>query len=149
MIKTNNMNLKEILSVSGYSGLFKFVSQGRNCIIVESLDDKRRISVFTSTKAISLEDISMYTEDKDVPLIEILKNISAIAGTGEAISPKASNVELKEYFEKVLPSYDRDRVYVSDMKKVFSWYNQLLKHGLLVFDEEKPEEVQNEKEIKE
>lgn len=140
------MNLKEILSVSGYSGLFKFISQGRNCIIVESLEDKKKITVFTSTKAISLEDISMYTEDKDVPLVEIFKNISAIAGNGEAINPKSSNEQLKEYFEKVLPAYDKDRVYVSDMKKVFSWYNQLLKHGLLVFDDEKPEEVQKEKE---
>jgi hypothetical protein len=142
------MNLKEILSVSGYSGLFKFVSQGRNCIIVESLEEKKKITVFSSTKAISLEDISMYTEEKDVPLVEIFKNISVIAGDGEAISPKSSNEQLKEYFEKVLPAYDKDRVYVSDMKKVFSWYNQLLKHGLLVFDEEKPEEVQKEDEEK-
>jgi hypothetical protein len=136
------MELKETLAISGHSGLFKFVSQGRNGIVVESFSDKRRSFVPATTKVSTLDDIAVYTSDKEIPLKEVFKNIFEKESGGKAIDAKAASVDdLKKYMEKILPDYDRVRVYVSDIKKMISWYNILHEQNLLKFDEEeKPAE---------
>jgi hypothetical protein len=134
------MDLKEIMSVSGQSGLFKFVSQGRNGIIVESFADKKRIFVNATQKVSSLNDIAIFTDGEEVPLKDVLKNIHDLQPGVPAPDPKSSPDELKKFMEKVLPAYDRNRVYISDMKKLVSWYNSLLELNLLSFEEEVPAE---------
>jgi hypothetical protein len=136
------MALKDIMAISGMSGLFKFVSQGRNGIIVESLTDGKRTHVSASAKVSSLSDIAIFTNDSEKPLSEVLEIIKQMEKSGPAISPKSSNDELKSYFIKVLPTYDVERVYVSDIKKLVSWYNQLQVLGLLDFAEEVEEAVE-------
>ncbi|HSO85903.1 MAG TPA: DUF5606 domain-containing protein [Draconibacterium sp.] len=132
--------LKGILSISGQSGLFKMVAESKNNIIVESLDTLKRIPVHSTSKVSALEDIAIYTENGDVPLKDIFRVISDIENKGPAISPKSSGNELKAYFEKIVPEYDKDRVYVSDIKKVLLWYNTLQQKDLLDFSEEEKEE---------
>ncbi|MCB2195186.1 MAG: DUF5606 domain-containing protein [Bacteroidetes bacterium] len=136
--------LKDILSISGYGGLFKFISQGRNGIIVESLEDKKRMNASATAKISALEDIAIFTETEDIPLKDVFKAISEKENGGEAIKHKSSADELKSYFEEVLPDYDRDRVYVSDIKKVVQWYNILHKFDMLNFDEEEETEEKQE-----
>lgn len=127
--------LKGILSVSGQSGLFKLVAESKNNIIVESLESLKRMPVHSTSKVSALEDIAIYTENGDVPLKDIFKSISEKENGGPALSPKASDNELKAYFEKVVPEYDKDRVYLSDIKKVLLWYNSLQHKKLLDFSE--------------
>ncbi len=138
--------LKGILSVSGQSGLFKLVAESKNNIIVESLETNKRIPVHSTSKVSALEDIAIYTENGDVPLKDIFKLISDKENGGLALSPKASDYELKAYFEKVVPEYDKDRVYISDIKKVLSWYNALQQKELLDFSETADEIKETEKE---
>jgi hypothetical protein len=130
------MDLKEIMSVSGHSGLFKFVSQGRNGIIVESFADKKRMFVNASQKVSSLNDIAIFTDGDEVPLKDVLKSIHEMAPGTPAPDPKSSPDVLKKFMEKVLPTYDRNRVYISDIKKLASWYNSLLELKMLDFTEE-------------
>ena len=130
------MDLKEIMSISGHSGLFKFVSQGRNGIIVESFTDQKRSFVNASNKVSSLEDIAIFTTEEEVPLKTVLKNIHDALNGAQAPDPKSTPEELRTFMEKVLPAYDRDKVYVSDMRKLVSWYNSLLALDMLKFDEE-------------
>jgi len=132
--------LKGILAISGQSGLFKMVAESKNNIIVESLDTKKRFPVYATSKVSALEDIAIYTFDNDVPLKDIFKSISEKEEGGPAISVKASGNELKAYFEEILPDYDKDRVYVSDMKKVILWYNILQENEMLDFTEEEVED---------
>jgi len=139
--------LKGILAISGQSGLFKLVAESKNNIIVESLETKKRIPVYSSTKVSALEDIAIYTETGDVPLKEIFKSISDRENGGSAISHKSSGNELKTYFEEVVPEYDKDRVYISDIKKVILWYNTLLEKEMLDFSE--PEEENEESDTSE
>ena len=127
--------LKGILSISGQSGLFKMVAEAKNNIIVESLDTHKRMPVYSTSKVSALEDIAIYTETSDVPLKDILKAISEKEEGGSALSHKSSGDELKGYFEKVIPDYDKDRVYVSDIKKVLLWYNTLQEKEMLDFSE--------------
>lgn len=144
--------LKDILSISGYGGLFKFVSQGRTGIIVESLEDKKRMNASATAKISALEDIAIFTDTEDKPLKDVFKAIADKENGGESINHKSSADELKKYFEEILPDYDRDRVYVSDIKKVINWYNILQKYDLLNFDEEeesKAEEATEEKNTEE
>jgi hypothetical protein len=141
--------LKGILSISGKPGLYKMVSQGKNNIIVESLIDGKRFPAHSFEKIISLEDIAIFTETEDMPLIDVFKAIIKKEGEGaKSLNPKkASSEQLKAYFKEIIPEYDTDRVYVSDMKKVFSWYNLLIEKDLLKEDansdvvekEDKPE----------
>jgi hypothetical protein len=140
------MDLKEIMSVSGHSGLFRFVSQGRNGIIVESFADKKRMFVSASQKVSSLNDIAIFTDGEEVPLKNVLKNIHEMLAGLTAPDSKSSPDELKQFMEKALPNYDRNRVYVSDIKKLVSWYNTLLSLDLLKFDEEPAEEKSENKE---
>jgi len=129
------MDLKQILSISGYGGLFKMVKQARNAVIVESLETKQRMPVYASSKISSLEDIAIYTYDKEIALAEVFRNIFNKENGGEAISHKSTPQELLAYFEKVLPNFERERVYIADIKRVVKWYNELLKHGMLDFPE--------------
>jgi len=132
--------LEGILSISGHGGLFKMVSQAKNSIIVESLIDGKRMPAYATSRISALEDISVFTEEGDKKLEEIFKLIYEKEGGKEAISPKSPASELKSYFEEILPDYDRDRVYVSDIKKILSWYNLLVEQGLLNVTEESGEE---------
>jgi hypothetical protein len=143
------MNLKDFLSISGEPGLFKFVAQGRNAIIVEHLETKKRRTAGGTAKVSSLEDISIFTENEDLPLSKVFDIIFDKEKGGAAIDPKSDATKLKNYFGEILPEYDKDRVYVSDMKKVVLWYNILQKLGQLVKEEPvKDNEQKNEAEPK-
>ena len=136
-------DLSRILSISGQSGLFFYVSQARNGAIVEALADKKRTTVGMTSRLTSLADISIYTDDEEVKLQQVLLNMKEVLGDADAPSSKASAEELKALFEKALPAYDRDRFYVSHMKKVVDWYNNLKKYASLDFvnpDEESAEQ---------
>jgi 5S rRNA maturation endonuclease (ribonuclease M5) len=128
--------LKEILSISGKPGLYKMVSQAKNMIIVESLTDGKRIPAYSRDKVISLGDIAIYTMTEDMPLRDVLEKIS-LKENGNAclVKSDADNNALRKYMEEVLPDYDRDRVYPSDMRKLFSWYNILIQSGITDFSE--------------
>ena len=137
------MDLSKILSISGKSGLFKVVSQAKNAVIVESLIDNRRFPAFGHEKISSLEEISVFTTGEDMPLKDVFKIFFEKLGDQPALDPKSDNKVLKQFFLDMIPEFDQDRVYVSDIKKIVSWYNQLLAHKLLDFtekEEEKPEE---------
>ena len=127
--------LKGIMSISGQPGLFKLVAEAKNSIIVESLVTGKRMPAYSTSKISALDDIAIFTETGEVPLKEVLKSISEKENGGQA-TIKGSGNELKTYFEEILPEYDKDRVYVSDMKKVIQWYNLLQSKELLNFDEE-------------
>ena len=132
------MDLSKILSVTGKSGLFKLLSHNKNSFIVESLTDGKRMPVFPNDGVATLDNISIFTEDDDVPLQEVLLAIyKKENGAQSPVNVSDSNA-LKAYFEEVLPNYDRERVYVSNMKKVILWYNQLIEKGLI--DDKKEEE---------
>jgi hypothetical protein len=135
-------DLSKILSISGQSGLFFYVSQARNGAIVEALADKKRTTVSMTSRLTSLADISIYTDDEEVKLQQVLLNMKEVLGDADAPSSKSNPEELKALFEKALPSYDRDRFYVSHMKKVVEWYNNLKKYASLDFvnPEEEPAE---------
>lgn len=140
MMKTD---LSKILAISGQSGLYLYVSQARNGAIVEALADKKRTSVGMTNKITSLADISIYTDDEEVKLQQVFLNMKEVLGENEAPSAKSDPKELKALFEKALPTYDRDRFYVSHMKKVVEWYNALKKYATLDFvnpDEEAAEQ---------
>lgn len=138
--------LKTILSISGKPGLYKLVSRGKNMLIVESIADKKRLPAYGNEKIISLGDIAMYTDGDDVPLQQVLlamknKENGAVAALDVK---KASAKELGAYLAEVLPNYDRDRVHVSDIKKLISWYNLLVNAGLTDFEEEAAEEEEGD-----
>lgn len=141
--KLQFMDLSKILTIAGKGGLFSVVSQTKNGLIVESLVDGKKTPIFASHQTSSLEDISIFTYGEDIPLKEVLWKIHEKEQGKPAPNPKSSAAELKAYFETVLPEYDKERVYVSDIKKVLSWYNLLLEKGLITPpQEETPEEQQ-------
>ena len=123
--------LKDILAISGHGGLFRYISQGRSGIIVESLVDKKRTNMPATSKISSLDDIAIYTEEEDMPLVEVMRKIRDKYESKPVLSAKASSKELKTFFEEILPTYDKDRVYVSDIKKVVKWYNLLVELDML------------------
>lgn len=132
--------LKEILSLTGKPGLFKLVSQGKNMLVVESLIDGKRIPAYTKDKVVSLGDIAIFTETAEVPLAEVLESVKKKeGGVAASIDPKADNEKLRAYMAEILPEYDRDRVYPSDIRKLISWYNILVNASLTDFsvDEKK------------
>lgn len=128
-----------ILAISGKPGLYKLVSRGKNSLIVEALDGTgKRIPAFGTDRITSLADIAMFTETEDVPLMKILASLRDLE-KGKASSlnyKKASPDELHEYFTKVLPEWDRDRVHNSDIKKLLQWYDILVQAGITDFEEE-------------
>jgi hypothetical protein len=142
------MDLRKILAIAGYPGLYQYVAQGRNGIIVESLEDKKRTNIPSSAKVSALGEIAIYTDEEEVALRQVLLNIKEKMSGGPALdAKKASNDQLRKAMEEVLPSYDRDRVYTSDMKKLFSWYNILQQNDMLEFDpEEEAEEAAKDQE---
>lgn len=134
------MNLTGIIAISGKPGLFKVVAQGKNNIIVESLEDKKRVPAYASDRISALDDISIYTYDDDKPLKEIYADIYARENGGATLSHKEDPARLSAYLLEVLPNYDQERVYASDIKKLFQWYNLLHKAGELKAEEEAPKE---------
>lgn len=134
--------LKTILSIAGKPGLYKLVSQGRNMLIVESLSDKKRFPAYGNEKIISLGDIAMYTDAEDIPLSQVLTNVkNKENGQPTSLDPKkASQDELKAYMAEVLPSFDRDRVHASDIKKLIAWYNLLIAAGITEFEAKEEQE---------
>ncbi len=137
-------DLSKILAISGQSGLFLYISQARNGAIVEALADKKRTSVGMTNKITSLADISIYTDDEEVKLQQVFLNMKEVLGDADAPSAKSKPEELKALFEKALPEYDRDRFYVSHMKKVVEWYNALKNHASLDFTVEEEAEPEQE-----
>lgn len=129
-------DLSKILSVSGQSGLFLYISQARTGAIVESLADKKRSCFGMSSRITTLADISIYTEDGEVKLKDVFLKMKEVLGDADAPGSKASADELKALFAKALPDYDGNRFYVSHMKKVVDWYNILKKYASLDFTED-------------
>lgn len=140
------MKLKDYLAIAGEHGLFKFIAQGRNAIIVEHLESGKRTTAHATAKVSSLEDISIFTEDEDLPLGKVFDTIFDRENGGPAPDPKSDIEILKEYFLQVVPDYDTSRVYTSDIKKVILWYNILQKLNLLVKEEENEGEAKEDKE---
>lgn len=136
------MNLKDILAISGEGTLFKFIAQGKNAVIVENLETGRRLSAGATAKVSALDEISVYTTGEDLPLSKVMDHIWEKENGGQAMSHRQPDADLKKYFGEVLPDYDRERVYTSDIKKVLHWYNILQGLNLLVKEEEKPEETE-------
>ena len=130
--------LETILAISGKPGLYRLVNRGNRGLIVETLDaQKKRMPAFGTDKIISLADIAMYTDEEEVPLRQVLKNIYEMEG-GKATAidyRKATTAELADFMAKALPNYDRDHVYPSDMKKLVQWYNILIENGIADFEE--------------
>ena len=133
------MDLTEILSISGRPGLHKMIMHTSNGMLVESMNDQKRFPVFAHEKISSLEEISIFTETEDIPLKDIFKRISDLMEGEKALSHKSSADELKDFFDDAVPDYDKERVYVSDIKKVIQWYNILHEKDLLDFTEEEEE----------
>ena len=134
------MDLSKILSITGKPGLYLILSQTKSGALVESLLDKKRFPVFINEKISTLSEISIFTIEEDISLKEVLHSIYKKENGGKCIDSKSDNNALKNYMLEVLPNYDQDRVYVSDMKKLFSWYNLLQSVNMLDFSEEtKPE----------
>ena len=140
--------LKNILSITGKPGLYKLVSQGNNMLIVESLLDGKRMPTYARDKIVSLGEISMYTMGEDIALSDVLTNLGKKEEL-KAVSfdpKKADNNQLHTFFAEVLPDYDRDRVYPSDIRKLIQWYNILIGAGITDFTiEEEQETVVEEK----
>lgn len=135
------MNLSEIIAVSGQPGLFKTIAQSKNSVIVESLVDKKRLPVYATQRVHTLEAISVYCADKDIPLADVFKQISEKEKKGATpVDHKADEPELMKYFGTVLPDYDKERVHISDVRKMIQWYNILQKADMLNFEETKTED---------
>ena len=133
--ESRKIMLKEILAITGKPGLYKLVSRGNNMLIVESLVDGKRTPTYARDKIVALSDVSMFTNADDVSLSEVLIS----AGKKEGLKPvafdpkKATNAELHAWFDEVLPDWDRDRVYPSDIRKLIQWYNILVNAGITDF----------------
>jgi hypothetical protein len=125
------MDLKGIVAIGGQSGLFKTISQGKNSLIVESLSTGKRIPAYASSKISALDDIAIFTIEKDVPLKEVFSKIAEKEQFEKCIDHKSDTKLLLSYMEEILPDYDHDRVYLSDLKKLFQWYNILQENNLL------------------
>ncbi len=135
------MDLTKILSISGKPGLFLMVGDAKNKIIVESLIDGKRYPAFSHDKISSLKEISIYTETDDLPLEDAFKNLfKALDGKPVENPKKMASADLKALFEKAVPDYDKESVYVSNMKSVFSWYNLLVQKNLIDLEDEQKEE---------
>ena len=137
------MDLKGILSIGGYGGLFKLIKQTKNGFIVESLIDKKRMQAFATSKISTLEDIAIYTEEGEVHLKDVFKKIFEKENGKQTINHKVSSEELKSFFVEVLPDYDSERVYVSDIKKVVNWYNVLVELNMVDLEEDEEPTVED------
>lgn len=135
------MDLSKILSVTGKGGLFKLLSHNKTSFIVESLTDGKRFPVFPNDGVATLDNISIFTEDDDVSLQSVLLSIYKKENGAQSTVNVSDNNALKAYFAEILPNYDRERVYVSNMKKVILWYNQLVEKQLI--DDKEEEKTEN------
>ncbi|MEO0504799.1 MAG: DUF5606 domain-containing protein [Bacteroidota bacterium] len=141
------MALEKILSIGGKPGLYKLLTQTRTGFVGESLIDGKRITVGMRNNVSVLSEIAIYTLEEEVPLRTVFQKIKEKeAGKKTAISHKAEKIQLEEYFFEVLPNYDEDRVYASDIKKIVQWYNLLVENGITDFEEAKDEEAAAEEE---
>ena len=138
------MELKDIISISGKSGLFSIVGKSKNNVIVESLSEKKRFPIFNTNKISALSDISIYTYDEEVLLSDIYKKIYEENKGDKTISHNESIDKLKIEFEKLVPNYDKEQVYTSDIKKLFQWYNILHETENLKLKESESEEKTEE-----
>ncbi len=138
------MDLTKILAISGKPGLYKSIGQTKTGLIVESLIDGKRFPAFSHERMSSLAEISVFAVDEDVPLKDVLKKIHEKYEGNQAISPSASGSELKAFMEEVMPNYDADRVYTSDIKKILNWYNLLAEKEMLDFTEDEEAEKSEE-----
>jgi len=130
------MVLKDLMAIAGSPGLYKFIAQGKNAVIVENLETGKRTSAHGAAKISSLEDIAVFTEKEEMPLSEVFNKIFDKEDGAVSINHKSSPDELKSYFTELLPDYDKDRVYVSDIKKIIQWYNILHSLDMLKKEEE-------------
>ena len=142
------MSLEKVLSIAGKPGLYKLKSQTRAGFLAESLLDGKTINVSGRHNVSLLSEIAIYTLTEEVPLREVFKKISEKEEGKEALNHKSSKEELEEYFFGVMPDYDEDRVYASDIKKVVQWYNLLIKNGMTDFSEAIKESTEEEVEAK-
>ena len=125
------MELKNILHISGKKGLYKILSQSKSFIVVESLNEKKKMPIYGNSNANSLDDITIYTYEGTIPLSKVLIRIYQKEKGGECISHKSTSQEMSVYFREVLKEYNEDRVYISDIKKILQWYNILCKTEIL------------------
>ena len=129
--------LKTILAISGKPGLYKLVSQGKSMLVVESLINGKRTPAYSHEKIISLGDIAMFTDNDEVPLNEVFMSMQKLENGAQAsVTVKDDENTLREYLGKVLPNFDRDRVYTTDIKKLISWYNLLIEKGYTDFEDQ-------------
>lgn len=129
---------ERILTISGKPGLYRLLSQGRNMFIVEAVDaTKKRMPVYNSDKVVMLDDIAIYTDTEEIPLRGVFAKIQEKEGGVLPFDIKAATPEeLVEYFESVMPDYDRERVYLTHIKKIYAWYNILVENGVVDFTQE-------------
>lgn len=141
------MGLEKILSVAGKPGLYKLITQTRTGFVAESLLDGKKISVGLRSNVSVLSEIAIYTLDQELPLREVFLKIQEKEnGEKTSVSHKDEKIKLEEYFFEVLPNYDEDRVYASDIKKIIQWYNILVDKDLADFSKEETKEIKDEKE---
>lgn len=139
------MDLNKILSIAGKPGLYKLVAQSKNGLIIESLLDGKRMNAFMNEKISSLEEISLFSHNEDVALKDVLRNMFNQTKGQKAIDNKADDAAVKAFFGQIVPDYDKERVYVSHMRKVIGWYNLLLEKGIIDYSEEEVTESKPEK----
>lgn len=137
-------NLARILSVSGQHGLYRYIAQSRSGAIAENLENGQRTVFGGNSRITSLADIAIYTSEGELKLKEVFEAMSKTLGGKEAPGPKAPEADIKALFSKAVPKYDGERFYVSHMKKIVTWYNELLKHASLEFTEEDSEESEKD-----
>lgn len=141
------MGLDKILAISGKPGLYELTAQTRGGFVAKSLLDGKKIAVNMRHNVSILSEIAIYTYTEEVPLGEVFQKIKEKEDGKEAINHKSSKKELEDYFSEVLPDYDEDRVYASDMKKIIQWYNILINNGFTDFSkEEKSDEKTKDEE---
>lgn len=138
------MDLSSILAISGKHGLFKLITQTQSGALVESLIDKRRMPAFSNERISSLKDITIFTTTEDVPLTKVFQAIFSKENGGDCIDSKANEKDLRQYMSEILPEYDKDRVHLSDMKKLFSWYKILNDNKMIDIEQENEENKENE-----
>ena len=138
------LKLKDILAIAGQPGLYKFIARSSNGVIVESLSDHKRMNATGTAKVSSMAEIAIYTYEEDMPINEVFTNLYNHTGGKAAISHKSEPQLLKALIAEVIPEYDRERVHVSDMKKVVMWYNALVEAGMTDFTIDEPEQEAEE-----
>jgi hypothetical protein len=139
------MFLDGILSISGQQGLFKLISNASNSVIVESLNTGKRMPAFASARISTLSDVAIYTNDEDISLRDVFVKMFEKFNGETILQGKVSNTDLSQMLESVLPDYDKDRVYISDIKKLTNWYNSLIEHKILVKENIKTESEEIDK----